>query len=64
MDITKIVSNYQHGLKNARVYRTGNGEWGVIVFDATDDYNGFKSFPCEEEAENFAEDWVTGHVAI
>ncbi len=62
--IMPIISNYQEGTRNAKVYRTTNGEWGVIVFDAQDDYNGFASFSNEESAENFAEDWVTGHDTI
>ena len=64
MPVTKFLSDYQEGTRNAKVYRTGNGEYGVIVFDAQDDFNGFKSFPSEESAEVFAEDWVTGHDAI
>lgn len=62
--IMPILSNYQEGTRNAKVYRTTTGEWGVIVFDAQDDYNGFASFSNEEDAENFAEDWVTGHDTI
>ena len=59
-----IISNYQEGTRNAKVYRTSNGEWGVIVYDAQDDYNGFASFVSEEQAENFAEDWVMGHDTV
>lgn len=59
-----ILSNYQEGTRNAKVYKTTNGEFGVIVYDAQEDYNGFASFPTEEDAENFAEDWVTGHDTI
>ena len=59
-----ILSNYQEGLRNARVYRTQTGDWGVVVFDASTDFEAFKSFTSEEGAENFAEDWVTGNVAI
>ena len=59
-----IISNYQEGTRNAKVYRTSNGEWGVIVYDAQDDYNAFASFPNEEDAENFAEDWVMGHDTV
>lgn len=54
-----VVSNYQEGSRNAKIYRMPKGEWGVIVFDAQDDYNGFASFVSEEQAEIFAEDWVT-----
>lgn len=64
MQLMKIVSDYQEGTRNAKVYRTQNGEWGVIVFDAQDDYNAFATFESEELAEVFAEDWVTGHVTI
>lgn len=60
----KILSEYQEGTRNAKVYKTANGEYGVIVYDSQDDYNGFDSFPVVEKAENFAEDWVTGNVAI
>ncbi len=59
-----IISNYQEGTRNAKVYRTTNGEWGVIVYDAQDDYNGFASFSFEEDAENFAEDWVLGYDSV
>lgn len=58
MQLMPITSNYQEGTRNAKVYKTRNGEWGVIVYDAQDDYNGFASFSTEEEAEDFAEDWV------
>ncbi len=64
MSLYPIISEYQEGLRNARIYKTSNGEWGVVVFDATDDFNGFQSFHTEEDAEIFAEDWVTGHVSI
>ena len=64
MQLMKIVSNYQQGTRNAKVYRTQNGAWGVIVFDASDNYEAFASFELEEQAENFAEDWVSGHVSI
>lgn len=56
-----IISNYQEGVRNAKVYKTANGEWGVITYDASEDYNGFQSFETEEDAENFAEDWVMRH---
>jgi hypothetical protein len=58
MNLSIILSNYQEGSRNAKVYRTANGEYGVIVFDAEDDYNAFDSFATEELAEEFAEDWV------
>lgn len=59
-----ILSNYQEGTRNAKVYKTTNGEWGVIVYDAQDDYNGFASFATEEDAEIFAEDWVMGYDSV
>lgn len=58
MNISIILSEYQSGTKNARVYKTANGEWGVLLYDASDDYNEFKSFPSEQDAEDCAEDWV------
>lgn len=60
----KILSEFQDGTRNARVYKTTNGDYGVIVFDAQDDFNGFDSFETLDLAEAFAEDWVTGHVSI
>ena len=62
--IMPILSNYQEGTRNAKVYRTTNGEYGVIVYDAQDDYNGYASFNNEDDAEVFAEDWVMGHESI
>jgi hypothetical protein len=59
-----ILSEYQNGLRNAKVYKTTGGDYGVIVYDANDDYNGFQSFNNEEDAEIFAEDWVLNDVAI
>lgn len=53
-----ILSNYQEGTRNAKVYKTASGEYGVIVFDAQDDFNGFESFSTVDLAEDFAEDWV------
>jgi hypothetical protein len=58
MSLTPILSNYQEGTRNAKVYMTANGEYGVVVYDAEDDYNAFDSFATEELAEEFAEDWV------
>ena len=60
----KILSEFQEGTRNAKVYKTANGDYGVIVYDAQDDFNGFDSFDVLELAENFAEDWVTGNVSI
>jgi hypothetical protein len=53
-----ILSNYQEGTRNAKVYKTATGEYGVIVYDANDDFNGFESFHNIDDAEDFAEDWV------
>jgi hypothetical protein len=53
-----ILSNYQEGTRNAKLYKTASGEYGVIVYDAQDDFNGFESFVTEDLAEEFAEDWV------
>jgi hypothetical protein len=56
--MTPILSDYQEGTRNAKVYRDNSGKFCVIVFDAEDDYNGFESFYNVDDAENFAEDWV------
>jgi len=53
-----ILSNYQEGTRNAKVYKTAIGKYGVIVYDAQDDFNGFESFSSIDLAEDFAEDWV------
>jgi hypothetical protein len=60
----KILSEYQEGTRNARIYKTQNGDYGVVVYDSQDDYNGFDSFDFLETAENFAEDWVNKDVPI
>lgn len=60
----KILSEYQEGTRNARVYKTASGEYGVVIYNAEDDFNGFNSFQFLEQAEDFAEDWVTGNVSI
>lgn len=64
MQVMPILSNYQEGDRNAKVYKMPTGEWGVIVYDATIDYNGFQSFSTEEQAELFAEDWVLGNESV
>lgn len=56
--MTPILSEYQQGTRNARIYKTASGDYGVIVYDANDDYNEFESFIDEDLAEQFAEDWV------
>ena len=53
-----ILSNYQEGTRNAKVYKDASGEFCVIVYDADNDYNGYDSFSHLNDAENYAEDWV------
>jgi hypothetical protein len=62
--MTPIISEYQEGTRNARVYRTASGDYGILLFDAVDDYNDFKSFHTIDEAEDAAEDWVLGYDTI
>ena len=62
MQLMPILSNYQEGSRNAKVYQTHNDEFGVIVYDADNDYNGFASF--RSRCGNFAEDWVTRNVTF
>jgi hypothetical protein len=65
--MTPIISNHQEGSRNAKIYKTANGEYGVVIFDAETDYNGFESFNSIDLAEDFAEDWVlreTNHDSI
>lgn len=56
--MTPIISNYQEGTRNAKVYKNASDGFAVIVFDAEDDYNGYESFNNIDTAEDFAEDWV------
>ena len=56
--MTPIISDHQQGSRNAKVYKTFNGGYGVVVFDAETDYNGFQSFDSIDLAEDYAEDWV------
>jgi len=58
--MTPILNEYQQDTRNARLYRTANGQWGVLTFDSQDDFNGFETFDIEEDAETFAETWVRG----
>lgn len=60
-NLMKILSNFQEGLRNAKVYKTTNGDFGVLYYDATVDYNEFASFTSLDLAEDSAEDWVMGH---
>jgi hypothetical protein len=62
--MTPIISEYQQGTRNARVYRTTSGDYGVLLFDAETDFNDFKSFHIIDDAEDAAEDWVMGYDTI
>lgn len=64
MNLLPILSEYQHGTKNAKVYKMANGNYGVLTFEAQNDYNGFETFGNEDDAEIFAEDWVLSHEPI
>lgn len=59
-----FLSEYQMGTRNARVYVTSTGTFGVVTFESESDYNGFETFGNETEAENYAEDWVHGIISI
>jgi hypothetical protein len=61
--MTPILSNYQEGLRNAKVYKTTNGNFGVVVYDANDDFNGFESFEEIHAAETYAQNWVARSLA-
>ena len=56
--MTPILSNYQEGTRNAKVYKDASGKFSVIVYDSIEDFNGYESFHNIDDAENFAEDWV------
>lgn len=60
MNKLDIISEYQERTRNAKVYKNTDGSFGVIVYDAGDDYNGYESFDNIDDAEDFAEDWVMG----
>lgn len=60
MSMLPIISDYQEGTRNAKVYKDNNGRFCVIVYDSIDDYNGFESFDNIDSAERFAEDWILG----
>jgi hypothetical protein len=57
-DKLTVLSEYQEGLRNAKIYRSNNNKYGVIVFDANLEHEGFYCFDTEQVAEDFAEDWV------
>lgn len=58
----KILSNFQEGHRNARVYKTASGDYGVLYYDATFDYNEFSTFDTLQLAEDSGQEWVKGHV--
>ena len=62
--VMPILSDFQHGTRNARVYKTSNGDYGVILFDSEDDYNEFRSFSTKEAADTLAQEWVNKNVSI
>lgn len=62
--MTLIISEYQEGTRNARVYKTAMGEYGVLLFDSADDFNDFKAFHTIDEAEDEAENWVSGYESV
>ena len=64
MNLLPILSEYQNGTKNAKIYKMANGQYGVLTYEADNDYNGFESFGSEEDAEIFAEDWVLKNVSL
>jgi hypothetical protein len=64
MNLLPILSEYQHGTRNARIYKMANGQYGVNTFEADTDYNGFEAFSNEDDAECFAENWVLSHEPI
>lgn len=64
MNLLPILSEYQHGTKNAKLYKMANGEYGVLTYEAESDYNGFEAFGNEDDAECFAENWVLGHESV
>lgn len=64
MNILPILNNYQHGYRNAKVYQTNTGDFGVLTYDATDDYNGFDTFDVLKEAQEYAEEWVKRYDTI
>lgn len=53
-----IISEYQEGTRNAKVYKDASGSFCVIVNDEEDTYNSYESFHSINDAEDYAEDWV------
>jgi hypothetical protein len=64
MNLLPILKNYQNGYRNAKVYQTNSGDYGVLTYDATDDHNGFDTFTILEEAYHYAEKWVNNYDPI
>jgi hypothetical protein len=59
--MTPILSEHQNGDRNARVYKTASGKYGVLMFDASTDFNQFMDYENIDKAEDAAEDWVLGY---
>ena len=59
-----LISEYQNGFKNSRVYRTTNNRYMVVIYYADTDTEDSKLFDFIDLAEDFAEDWVNGDVAL
>lgn len=53
-----VLSEYMEYPYNARVYKANNGEYGVLMYIAEEDFNDVKFFLTEQQAEDFAENWV------
>ena len=61
MDIKNVkpLTEFTEGSKTSQVvYIKGNNNYMVLLFEAELDYNGVKYFDDEQDAEDFAEDWV------
>lgn len=61
MDIKNLkpLTEFTEGSKTSQVvYMKGNDSYMVLLFEAELDYNGAKYFDNEQDAEDFAEDWV------
>ena len=59
-----LISEYQVGSKNSRVYKTTNNTYMVLVYEEDSNYENSKLFDFIDMAEDFAEDWVNGDVAL
>ena len=61
MDIKNVkpLTEFTEGSKTSQVvYMKGNNNYMVLLVEAELDYNGVKYFDDEQDAEDFAEDWV------